>query len=241
LLPIIAATSLNLTCTYQTSGGTYNEVVLAFYLCSAPATFVISQPMTSIASVNDDTNKDLVEAFQANDITLKYFPINLGDFFTNLIYISVINSKLLEIRRESIEKFEKLRVIYLCNNNLEFIERDLFEGNKLLSYVYLNDNNFKFIDRATFDGLFYLEFLSMETGGCVNERATNRHAIIDLAKRTAQVCKDRSVIEDLVKRDQREFLDGCGGVAFRRACKMDTSRKTELLRMIFEEECGKLE
>ncbi|KAG5667640.1 hypothetical protein PVAND_015614 [Polypedilum vanderplanki] len=235
-----AQSTVILLCDYKDSGGTYNEVVLTFYSCIVPTTFIISQPKVKISSINDESNKNLVKAIQANDGTIKYFSNSFGDFFPNVIYISVINSKLLEIRRENLEKFEQLKVIYLCNNQLEFLERDLFVKNKLLSFVYLNDNNFKFVDSATFNGLFYLEYLSMENAGCIHQQARNRHAVINLTKKAANQCNDEIVIDDIVKRDQKEFLESCNEEIFIKVCHLDSNRKISFFNQLFEEKCQKL-
>jgi Leucine-rich repeat (LRR) protein len=141
----------------------------------------------------DGKNNEDVKDFSSFDENVKYFPLNLGNFFNNLESVKITRGGLKEISGEDLKQFgEKLKKISLETNEIQKVEKILFENNKNLEIILLGENKIKIIEKEAFGGLEKLTKLSLEDNPCTSDsdRAmSDREAVEYLISEVEKKCK----------------------------------------------------
>lgn len=104
-----------------------------------------------------------VEEFYVYDLTMKFFPSNLGHKVPALKTVKILRSKLAEISMSDFMGLESLKVLSLGQNELKMIESDAFNYLHALAELDLNNNNLVMLKKKTFGRLRELKSLNLDS------------------------------------------------------------------------------
>jgi polyhydroxyalkanoate synthesis regulator phasin len=194
-----------------------------------------NRTIDGISGSHEDSNsRQDVKLFEIDNSVVFYFPRNLETFFNNLIGITIIRSKLKEIRAEDLKPFPDLKILGLDGNDLEVLEPNLFEFTQKLEWISLENNDISHIDSHVFDNfvgklgslwlnrniceLFYARddvtkvneiIAEVQTGICKNDAKLTEFLVLH-SKTTGngqQFEELKEVVEDLMKSFKKQSLE----------------------------------
>lgn len=197
----IFSADVELICTYDAPSVPYNDVTYQFKRCVVGVFSAPRKTKITAVTAGQFTN-DSIDYIHADGKTIKYFPQGLEEIFPNLNYIYIHNSKLLEISKNDLKPFTKLRFLFLQTNFIEYLQPYLFENNPDVEYINFYNNKISFIDPMAFEGLFYLETLDLRTNTCVNTLTYRQLAVTNAITAAANACKATALKERFDKRDK---------------------------------------
>ncbi|KAG5680007.1 hypothetical protein PVAND_009540 [Polypedilum vanderplanki] len=137
---------------------------------------------------NGYSNNNQVEAILIDGASnMKFFPSNIENVFSNLIFIRIGTSKLTHITNEDLKPFTKLKFLSLQYNLIEIIPENLFFYNQELEIIWLDHNQIKHIDKNVFRHLNKLRVLDLSENTCNSlGYAQTRNEVLDLVKKIEQ-------------------------------------------------------
>lgn len=166
------------------------------YYCGVKTLNISSKDDRTITEVTGEhfsgkTNSD-VKTFYSDHQIVKFCPLGLATFFTNLKSFRINAATLSEIHSSDLKQFgDKLTGIHMGNNLIEILEADLFQFNPNLDHISFFNNKMRHVDDGTFRGLPKLTHLRLNGGNiCINKHATARSTVIPLITEIELKCKD---------------------------------------------------
>lgn len=169
------------------------------YMCEAENLKITSnnnQNQTIVDVIGDHLTAKCtgsVKYFKSENNVVKYFPLELSDFFT-LKTVSITSAQMSEIHSSDLKQFGKLRNLYLSNNAITILEKGLFQFNPKLEEISFSNNKIRHIEDGTFKGLEKLKTLFLNDGNtCIDRYETTRDNVLDLIDAAELSCKDRII------------------------------------------------
>lgn len=162
------------------------------YTCIAQNSLIITNKKTRIEGINgnhkySETN-DEVKGLSIQQKIIKYMPLNLAEYFMNVIAIRIKESKLKEIHQSDLKPFTLLQYLNLDSNNIEILEDGLFEFNPLLEVIWLEKNKIRSVGETTFSNLNKLNDLDLNKNICISRRTTHRAGLSDILQSVKKAC-----------------------------------------------------
>lgn len=187
------ASSVNIECDF------YREIfanVGEVYTCLSETINIVAAHNREITKISGyhlgSLNNQNVEGFFVDSMTVRYFPRNLGEKFSNLKAICLFKTDLKEIHQNDLETFgDNLQYIDFSFNSLEYLEDGLFEKNKNLKVIYFQNNRIKVVHENVFDNLDHLLTLNMKNNECTdgNTISNNKHSkTLEIISKIKQKC-----------------------------------------------------
>lgn len=182
------------------------------YYCNAINQLNIDSPDRS--NIDSITGKHLpnmtiddVIGFEADNLTIRYFPQGLEKIFKNLQMIDINNGRLKEVHQSDLKPFPKLKCLELFDNDIEILEEGLFDFNPELEMIWLTDNKILHVDVNVFDKLVKLTHLSLDQNHCISEYTDNNAtAVAEIVRETKIRCKDMRYLEKVYPVFMKEFM-----------------------------------
>ncbi|CAG9810030.1 unnamed protein product [Chironomus riparius] len=198
---VVSSSLIEINCDYHDDGDWW--VLKKFYYCNVKNQMNIDSP--DRAYIESVTGKHLrdkifddVEGFEADNLTIHYFPRGLENIFKNLKMIDINNGRLKEIHQSDLKPFSKLVCLELYENDIESLEKGLFDYNPKLEMVWLSSNKIFHVDVNLFDNLVKLTYLSLDANRCISEYAENdTKKVKEIIKYSKQNCKDMIYLKKL--------------------------------------------
>lgn len=104
---------------------------------------------------------------------VNFIPKGIANFFPNLKYLRVGDTRLKEIHQEDFKPFKNLTHVSFFYNKIEVIEEGLFDFNPLLEFVWFEKNEIKIINLNVFKNLKRLTTLDLRNNLCISDFADN--------------------------------------------------------------------
>jgi hypothetical protein len=125
----------------------------------------------TITSVNGQTvfNGSNYNMISIEKQVVNVMPEGLEKFFPNIEGLLISDSKLAKVGKKDMQKFPKLRQLYLASNNLRFLPGDLFDGNLELKQVNFNMNPITFVGHNLVTPLEKLEYATFFSTKCISK------------------------------------------------------------------------
>ncbi|KAG5669440.1 hypothetical protein PVAND_017327 [Polypedilum vanderplanki] len=115
-------------------------------------------------------------------------PLELGNFFPNLVKIYIEKGDMTEIHQAHLRNLTKLKYLSLPKNEIKKIEKNLFKFNTELEILNLEENLIKEIYPTVFDDLKKLSIITLWKNQCTNFNGSNKNEII---KEIQENCKPK--------------------------------------------------
>jgi len=163
--------------------------------CEAKNVKIVT-PFEDINQVHPNyTNNDDVKGLSIANQTTSYFVEGIENVFKNLQAIEIDNCGLKIISKSDLQRYPKLKGLYLQFNRLHVLEKDLFVLNKDLQYINLHGNNLKYIDIETLP-LLSLTFVNFGGNRCLDVavEVSNRTALRHLKSTISESCQNADVL-----------------------------------------------
>lgn len=165
------------------------------YGCGVLNTLSIASPdFRSISYINGthkyDKNIQDVKAVFIKSKVVKYFPINLEQYFNDLEVIGIWFGRLKQIKQSDLEPFKNLKNLDLHYNDIEVLEKDLFKFNKELKAIFITHNRIRLVLPQDFENLQNLNYFVLHGNDCVDEGEIEggRTAVVEIIKKVGEKC-----------------------------------------------------
>lgn len=163
---------IELNCRFAEENINLSEMkVISGYTCNIEADLIIDYPNSNIVAVrsNHTINNSLnnVSVFFAENLSMKFMPLELSKFFPQLEAISIIECKLSLITSKDFKGFSQLNTIVIRNNNLQ-IGESTFDEAVYVEYLDLSFNQIKILPSKIFAKLLRLKTLILSSNSLVN-------------------------------------------------------------------------
>lgn len=160
-----------------------------FYTCAPDITATESSILASVTGDHLDvrTNEDVKFLFIAGQ-SLEFIPSGIGEFFVNLLAVTIGSSGLQTISSSDLQQFPGLLYLDLPHNRLVSLDGDLFRFTPNLQNLFLNGNRIEHIGYNLFDSLDALDQINLSGNECTSGRATTRAAVLELAAQLLDSC-----------------------------------------------------
>lgn len=174
--------------------------------CTTSDLQIISrQTVTSVNGKDSNTfkgrsYKTIVIEYQ----TVYFLPQGLGNFFPNIIAISVDHSQLKEINKDDLAQFPKLQQFNVSESDLKSLSGDLFEGNLHLSSISFMKNQLNHIGRGILKPLKHLTQARFANNTCISQNAEKFTEIPSLVAAFQANCRNDTVDDELNRKRIRE-------------------------------------
>lgn len=184
------SSSVNVQCEFKK---TLKYTPMPFdYACIANARLKVLEPDTKIDEIegshtDERVNKDVLGIY-IEYAEINFLPNGFENFFPDFTVLTILSSKLKEIRQDDLKPFSKLKYLMIDTNLLEFLEKDLFKYNKGLIYFNVNNNKIKKIDEKLFDDLKQLNFLNLLTNDCISMFGHGKNRVAMIIKTVKEQC-----------------------------------------------------
>ncbi|KAG5668984.1 hypothetical protein PVAND_016887 [Polypedilum vanderplanki] len=164
---------ISLDCTYV------KDVTLSFNglkgeksCCVLNSTLKISEPNTEISIKNKPENikkkLDDINCIKIENIEMNFLPHGFNNSFKIIEGLRIASTQLLEINKEDLEQFPKLKDLNIMYNKIKTIKKDLFQFNPDLVSINFYKNNLKDIDTRSFENLHKLNSLTLINNNCTS-------------------------------------------------------------------------
>ncbi|XP_070495993.1 keratocan-like [Chironomus tepperi] len=142
-----------------------------------------------------DIEKDETTGFRIYNKTTQYFPRGLDSVFKNLKVIEISHGHLKDIRREDLNSFDLLEVLYLYANDIEILEEGIFDNNVNLKFITLSENRIIHIDQNAFSKLHQLTDLYLNKNECIDLQADNLSPLDKVINAAKNMCNNEDYNE----------------------------------------------
>ncbi|KAG5667610.1 hypothetical protein PVAND_015585 [Polypedilum vanderplanki] len=154
----------------------YNLDVLYRYGCIVQNNGIFGNFQTEIDEIefihfSNKTNEQVKNLYIRKIPNVTFIPKYIDKFFEHLERIEITHSNLIEISKDDLKPFPKLKYLFLNDNDLKIIEEHLFEFNEHLEIIFLNNNKISHIAPFVFSNLKNLSLLNLSNNICNLENA----------------------------------------------------------------------
>jgi len=190
LTSINLSSSVNIQCEFKK---TSKYTPMPFhYVCIVNGKLKVLEPGTKVDQIegshtDDRVNKDVL-GIHIKYAKMNFLPNGFEIFFPDFTVLTILSSKLKEIRQYDLKPFLKLQYLMIDSNLLEFLEKDLFKYNKGLIYFNVNNNKIKRIDEKLFDDLKQLNFLNLLSNDCISMFGHGKNRVARIIKTVKEQC-----------------------------------------------------
>lgn len=155
------------------------------YSCSVINIFDFEggQGVTEIRGAHQNvlTNFDVTGFFIEDARNLTFFPLDIENFFPNIVAIRLQKSNIVTLNGNELAHFINLYLInFATNYNLDRISGNLFASNPLMRSISItNSRNLEFVGENLLDHLENLEHVNFTNNLCINEVAQQEKILIN--------------------------------------------------------------
>jgi len=187
------STSLNIECSYIIHNYPHIQLISCCHVINNLNIEFSDKALIKFVS-GTKIEKNETIGFRIYNKTTQYFPRGLENVFENLKVIEISHGHLRDIRRDDLNPFELLEVLYLYSNDIEILEEGLFDNNMNLKFITLSENRIIHIDENAFDNLHQLTDLYLNRNECVDLQADDLHPLEKVINITKYICKNENYI-----------------------------------------------
>lgn len=145
--------------------------------------------------VDGKSNLDVKGFYTHNDKVVNFIPINLGDFFPNLVNVQFGRTQLLTISSNDLRQFSNLEYLFVQNNKLEKLDANLFQFTPKLRGIFLSGNLVKSVGKNVLSNLKNLTSVDFSMNTCISVYATTPQGIQELKQQLITSCPSPGEIE----------------------------------------------
>lgn len=151
------------------------------YVCDAQVVGNVDTWINSVLGTHEAgrTNSH-VQRLNVENQRLAFIPVNLNQFFPNLISLRIVNTGLIDIFAGDIYPFPNLQVLDFHDNQLYWIDADLFDHTLNLRWVNFGANIIRRVERNAFARQSQLEWLSFSGNICTSRWGNTRAAVLQV-------------------------------------------------------------
>lgn len=126
----------------------------------------ITERNTLINVTEKKGSQSEVNGFFAVGTIVKYFPAKIIHKNDKILYLTISNCQLCEIRAKNFQNFTELLYLNLTHNHIKFLEKDLFMHCPKIERIHLDYNQILFVDSTVFKERANLFHVSLENNHC---------------------------------------------------------------------------
>lgn len=131
------------------------------------------------------TNADVM-LLKVHNQTLHEFPERLGQFFSQIEGLEVINSGLMILKKEHLKDMKSLKYLNLMKNKIEVLRNDVFRHNPKLKFLIICCNKLKVIGIEIFEHIQNVKHVDFRRNVCLSKKSDDS---TDLAKMKIEIRK----------------------------------------------------
>ena len=135
------------------------EIQKKTFDCNA-VNLTIKHPVTKISKLRNQNGFDYL-TFSIIDQHVSFLPLELGNTFTKLNVLIVMQSKLTALNQRDFEGLKNLKSIIIVHNNLASIEPGVFDDVPQLEHLNLSSNHIQSLPAMAFVKLVRLKTLNL--------------------------------------------------------------------------------
>ncbi|XP_070495603.1 biglycan-like [Chironomus tepperi] len=166
------------------------------------------QKIKSFPSIQDPEIFKKVNHVAIHRGTLPTFPTELIDFFPNLKFLEINNSKMKGIWSDDLKKFTKLEQLTLDDNEIDYLPRNLFEFTPNLTHISFVRNRITRIGAEIFDNLKQLERADLSCNTRIDFCYSSLRQ--DMDKMKAKILERCEPIRSLTKLSMENVINNIG-------------------------------
>lgn len=151
------------------------------YVCDAQVVGDVNNWINAVLGTHEAgrTNSH-VQRLNVENQRLVLIPLNLNQFFPNLISLRIVNTGLFDIIAGDIYPFPNLQVLDFHDNELWWIDANLFDHTLNLRWVNFGANIIQRVERNAFARQSQLEWLSFSGNTCTSRWGDTRAAVLQV-------------------------------------------------------------
>lgn len=204
------AINVTIECTFQPLARVWEKIDQTFLVCDVQNENLTSQSIVIEAvGTPGATVPTGVQVFKLTSKKLPLIPSGLKNVFTNLEGIYIDDSDLSFLDDGVMAELgTSLKYLSITNTLLSVIFKDTFSANTDLELLDLSNNAVNYIDGTSFDSLTQLEYLYLEGVLCVMTEppAETRDAVLELINSVKSNCIDTDLFQAAIGKQIKENL-----------------------------------
>lgn len=135
-----------------------------------------------------------VEIIEIAEKSFPYIPRNWKQHFGDrIIGLKIVNSELETVSALNLKDFPKLMFLELKGNPLIVVPEDLFLHTPNIQYFGVADNEIRVVGKGAFNKTLKLEEIDFSNNFCLDAKADNREATLELVKTFVTSCRPDGV------------------------------------------------